>query len=103
MSFDRGDAQRDDFPAAILTDPHISPQHGTVLLSRLVDSRAEFEEQALASHFEQVQGRRSRGRLEVEAASPAKLNDFHILIDEHRGRGVLVDQDVVRPFFDRLR
>src|SRR5262249_56866510 len=71
---DGNDLEVDLSSGAVLADPQVVGAHPGPLLLGPQDRRAKLDQEPLARHLQDVEGRRARRRLEVRADAAAELD-----------------------------
>ena len=71
----------------------VQGDHAVLLPERLWKALGQLVAQPLAGHGEDVPVGLAGGRFQVLAGPPADVEDVALVVDEHRGRGVALDEE----------
>jgi hypothetical protein len=71
-------------------------RHGSFLPQRFVESVAQFVAQAFAGHGKNIPVGFARGRFQVFARPSADVKDVALVVDQHSGRGVMLQNQLIR-------
>ena len=99
----RRHAVRDDLDGgldeiSVRVDAQARPEDPDVSFDRLGHGGAQVRYQALAGDLEQVEARFAVGVFEERAGTPAELEHFHVLVDDHAGGAAIGEQNAVGLF-----
>ena len=78
--------------------PTLSPRsdHGFLLPERFLEGAGQFVAQPFAGHGEDVPVGFAGGRFQIFAGPAADIEDVALVIDEHGGRGIMLQDQLIR-------
>ena len=81
--------------AAVGLDSESLERHGALLAQHFLESIGEFVAQALAGHGKNIPIGFARSRFQVFARPSADVKDVALVVDEHSGQGVTLQDQLI--------
>ena len=88
---------------AIGPDLESVERHSALLLERFMESTGQFVAEAFAGHGEDVPVGLAGGRFQVFAGVAANVKDVALVIDERGGRGITLQDQLIRQRLEASR